>query len=228
MGAGLFANLVTINSVLVRNSNGVAMLNHYTANPGTATMEFFHNPHSATRGDVMASFSSRRADAGGRRSSRTLLLRGRTSSRAATQSGRSRRAVHRLRIGLRDEHGDSPRCGCRRAPAPAPPVVDAGDGQVGADDDGDREVFLNNAKTQRAGVLDRGAGRIDLAQAGNPGLAVDKPSLSGGETSAGASKTFTVRATSIIGGATVGRHRRGDDCRARHRSVDPDACARRG
>ena len=80
-------------------------------------------------------------------------------------------------------------------------VVDAGDGQVGADDDGNRRVFLNNAKTQRAGVLDRGAGRIDLAQAGNPGLAVDKPSLSGGETSAGASKTFTVRATSIIGSA---------------------------
>ena len=44
MGAGL-ADLVTINSVLVRNSNGVAMLNHYNANPGTATMEFFHNPH---------------------------------------------------------------------------------------------------------------------------------------------------------------------------------------
>ena len=43
------------------------------------------------------------------------------------------------------------------------------------------EVFLNNAKTQRPGVLDRGAGRIDLAQAGSPGLVVDKPSLSGGE-----------------------------------------------
>jgi hypothetical protein len=61
------------------------------------------------------------------------------------------------------------------------------------------EVFLDNAKTQRAGVLDRGAGRIDLAQAGDPGLYISKPSLSGGEMSAGQSKAFSVRARNISG-----------------------------
>ena len=49
MGAGLFA---TAGHDHIRphasNSNGLAMLNHYNANPGTATMEFFHNPHAAT------------------------------------------------------------------------------------------------------------------------------------------------------------------------------------
>ena len=35
-------------------------------------------------------------------------------------------------------------------------------------------VWTNTAKTIRAGVLDRGAGRIDLTKAGNPGITLDQ------------------------------------------------------
>jgi hypothetical protein len=62
------------------------------------------------------------------------------------------------------------------------------------------DVFTTTARTTKAGVLDRGAGRIDLTQAGSPGLVFDKPSLSGGELrSAGQARSFTVRATNISG-----------------------------
>jgi len=64
------------------------------------------------------------------------------------------------------------------------------------------DVFATTARTTKAGVLDRGAGRIDLTQAGSPGLIFDKPSLSGGELrSAGQSRSFTVRATNLSGAA---------------------------
>lgn len=46
-----------------------------------------------------------------------------------------------------------------------------------------REVWLDNDRTQAAGVLDEGAGRIDLARAANPGLIFDPPSLSFGNLS---------------------------------------------
>ena len=35
------------------------------------------------------------------------------------------------------------------------------------------DVYLDTAKTTPAGVLDRGAGRIDLTKAGSPGLTLD-------------------------------------------------------
>ena len=46
-------------------------------------------------------------------------------------------------------------------------------------------VWTNTSQTIRAGVLDRGAGRIDLTKAGTPGITLDQPSLSAGEISAG-------------------------------------------
>ncbi len=54
-------------------------------------------------------------------------------------------------------------------------------------------VFLDNEKTQRAGLLDRGAGRIDLALAVEPGVFLDPPSLSGGELRPGDAMSYTVR-----------------------------------
>ena len=63
------------------------------------------------------------------------------------------------------------------------------------------DVFTTTARTTRAGVLDRGAGRIDLTKAGDPGLTFDQPSLSGRHMSAGQSKTLNVRATNIGGAA---------------------------
>jgi hypothetical protein len=63
------------------------------------------------------------------------------------------------------------------------------------------EVFLDTTHTARAGVLDRGSGRIDLAAAANPGLTLDLPSLSGGEVAAGSQLAWTIRATGTNDGA---------------------------
>lgn len=48
------------------------------------------------------------------------------------------------------------------------------------------------------GVLDRGAGRIDLGRAGDPGLTFDKPSLSFGVISPAVMRSITVTATDVF------------------------------
>jgi subtilisin family serine protease len=60
-------------------------------------------------------------------------------------------------------------------------------------------VWTDFLQTLRAGVLDRGAGRIDLTKAGTPGLTIDQPSLSAGEITAGRHVDFTVRVTDVSG-----------------------------
>jgi len=60
------------------------------------------------------------------------------------------------------------------------------------------EVWLDADHTMPASVLDMGAGRIDLAKAGNPGLTFDNPSLSFGSHPAGV-YSMTVTATEVAG-----------------------------
>ena len=107
------------------------------------------------------------APAGRRRtrtSSPTSSRRAWTSSRAAT-----RRAVpgalHGLRVGLGHEHGDPACRRGRRAAAPEVPVVDAGDGQVGADDHGDRGR-LHDDRPHDAGRRARPRRRADRPDEG--------------------------------------------------------------
>src|SRR5206468_7665813 len=57
------------------------------------------------------------------------------------------------------------------------------------------KVYLDTAQSVPADVLDRGAGRIDLTKAGNPGITLDQPSLSGGEVGAGQAVSFVVQAS---------------------------------
>ncbi|MCP4168898.1 MAG: S8 family serine peptidase [Chloroflexi bacterium] len=61
------------------------------------------------------------------------------------------------------------------------------------------EVWLDADHTIPAGVLDMGAGRIDLAKAGDPGLTFDYPSLSFGSVTAGEPVTLTITATDVSG-----------------------------
>jgi len=48
------------------------------------------------------------------------------------------------------------------------------------------------------GALDRGSGRIDLGEAGDPGLTLDMPSLSFGHLSADGTMSATVQATDVV------------------------------
>ncbi len=68
-----------------------------------------------------------------------------------------------------------------------------------------KSALMSTAETNVAdydgsevGVLDRGAGRIDLGKAGDPGLTFDRPSLSFGEMYAGDSSSMTVNATNVV------------------------------
>lgn len=62
-----------------------------------------------------------------------------------------------------------------------------------------QQVWADSARTILGGVMDRGAGRINLARAVNPGLTLDRPSLSAGIVPAGRPITFTVTATDVLG-----------------------------
>ena len=90
MGAGVHAADVTIPSVLVRRSNGLAIVAHHTANPSTAQISFLYNVHSGTSvGDVMASFSSR-GPTQDKSIKPDVVAPGRTCSPPGTQRVRSR------------------------------------------------------------------------------------------------------------------------------------------
>lgn len=61
------------------------------------------------------------------------------------------------------------------------------------------DVWLDEDKTEPAGVLDRGAGRIDLTRAANPGLLFDRQSLSFGEVVSPHYRVLAVRARNVSG-----------------------------
>jgi len=58
-------------------------------------------------------------------------------------------------------------------------------------------LYNDYPQTDPAGAMDRGAGRIDLVAAGDPGIVVDMPSLSFGEMEPGDVMTYTVTATNV-------------------------------
>ncbi len=60
------------------------------------------------------------------------------------------------------------------------------------------ELVLADYDESEVGALDRGSGRIDLGEAGDPGLTVDVPSLSFGNLSADGTMSATVQATDVV------------------------------
>jgi subtilisin family serine protease len=202
MGGGVVGDQVTIPSVFMRRSNGLEMITYYNANPTTAQAEFFYNPHSgANPGDVIAGFSSR-----GPTQEKEVKPDVVAPGVDVLSSGYSTGAFPAPFVGFGSASGTSmatPHVAGAAAlllqlhPSWTPAMVKSALMSTATED-----VFATTARTTRAGVLDRGAGRIDLTQAGNPGLVLDRPSLSGGELrSPGQSRSFTVRATNISGTA---------------------------
>ena len=197
MGGGVFGPQVTIPSVFMRRGDGLGVVANYTANPATAQLEFFYNPHPGTNpGDVIAGFSSR-----GPTQDKLLKPDVVAPGVDVLSSGYGVGPFPIPFTGFGSNSGTSmatPHVAGAAAlllqlhPSWTPAMVKSALMSTATED-----VFSTTARTTRAGVLDRGAGRIDLTKAGNPGLIFDQPSLSGRELSAGQSKTFTVRALNI-------------------------------
>jgi subtilisin family serine protease len=199
MGGGAVGGQVTIPSVFMRRSDGLALVANYNANPTTAAAEFFYNPHGGPNpGDVIAGFSSR-----GPTQDKDLKPDVVAPGVDVLSGGYAVGPFPTPFVGFGSQSGTSmatPHVAGAAAlllqlhPSWTPAMVKSALMTTATED-----VFSSTARTTRVGVLAQGAGRIDLTKAGSPGLALDQPSLSGRQMSAGQSKAFRIEATNISG-----------------------------
>ncbi len=202
MGAGLHAGDVTIPSWMLRRIDGTDMIAFANANPATARAKFDPAPAVvAIPGDVMAGFSSR-----GPTSDKLIKPDVSAPGVDVLSSGYGSGAFPGPFLGFGAASGTSmatPHVAGSAAllkqfhPTWTPAQIKSALMSTATED-----VWTTDAKTTLAGVLDRGAGRIDLTKAGNPGITLDQPSLSAGEITAGQHVDFLIRARDVSGGGT--------------------------
>jgi subtilisin family serine protease len=199
MGGGVFGPQVTIPSVFLRRSNGLAMVAFANANPTTAMAEFFYNPHGgANPGDVIAGFSSR-----GPTQDKDIKPDVVAPGVDVFSGGYAVGPFPTPFTGFGSQSGTSmatPHVAgaaallLQRHPWWTPAMVKSALMATATEN-----VFTTTARTTRAGVLAQGAGRIDLTKAADAGLFLDRPSVSGRHMAPGQSKTFRIRARNISG-----------------------------
>ncbi|MFN8498216.1 MAG: S8 family serine peptidase [Anaerolineae bacterium] len=201
MGPGAHAGEVTIPSWFMRRSDGLNMRTFYNSHPGDAEVGYTYQPHPAPNvGDIMAGFSSRGPSQG-------WLLKPDVAAPGVDilSSGYGEGPYPEPFTGFGSASGTSmatPHVAGAAAllkqlhPTWTPTQIKSALMSTATE-----AVFLNTGKTVKAGVLDRGAGRIDLTKAGTPGLTTDPQSISGGLMAPGQSRTFTVNAKDVSGSA---------------------------
>ncbi|MEN3306416.1 MAG: minor extracellular serine protease Vpr [Micromonosporaceae bacterium] len=199
---GVHAGDVTIPSWFLRRSNGLAMRDFATAHPGQVQAKFSYAPQVAPNtGDVMAGFSSR-----GPTQDKLLKPDLVAPGVDVLSAGFAAGAFPANVTGFGSASGTSMAtphvAGAAALLIQLHPRWKPAQVKSALMNTADENVFLDTTQTTRAGVLDRGAGRIDLTKAGSPGLTLRPASVSGGEVPAGGTVPFTIRADDVGGAGT--------------------------
>lgn len=196
MGAGAVGDQVTIPSVFVGYTNGQGMVTWYNMYGAASEVTLDNSPYQAGNiADRLANFSSRGP------SIRQMLEPDVVapgvnifSSGYGPGSGEARH------LGFGQVSGTS-----MAAPHVAGSAAvlkqlhpDWTPAQIKSALMSTAEIDVADYDGSEAGVLDHGAGRIDLGHAGDPGLTFDYPSLSFGMVYAGDSAAMTVMATDVF------------------------------
>jgi subtilisin family serine protease len=197
MGNGVHGGDVTIPSWFLGRTDGLNMVAYANANPATAQAKFDPAPRTIPNaGDVVAGFSSR-----GPTQDKLIKPDVAAPGVDVLSSGYGGGAFPGPFTGFGAVSGTSmatPHVAGSAAllkqlhPTWTPAQIKSALMTTATEN-----VWTTAAKTTFAGVLDRGAGRIDLTKAGTPGLTLDQPSLSAGEITAGQHVDFTIRATDV-------------------------------
>jgi subtilisin family serine protease len=200
MGPGAVADQVTIPSWFMRRSQGQAMRDYALANPSTAQAQFTYAPQTTPNiGDVMAGFSSR-----GPTTDKTIKPDVVAPGVDVVSSGYATGNFPANVTGFGSASGTSMAtphvAGAAALLVQLHPRWTPGQVKSALMTTATEKVFLNTTHTVPAGVLDRGSGRIDLTRAGNPGITLDQPSISGGEHQAGQTVAFKIKATDVSNG----------------------------
>ena len=201
MGNGVHGADVTIPSLFARRSDGLALAAFAAAHPGTAQLRFTLGAHPVSNpGDVMAAFSSR-----GPTADKTLKPDVVAPGVDVVSGGYGSGAYPGPFTGFGAVSGTSMAtphvAGSVALLKQLHPNWTPAQLKSALMTTATEAVYLDTNHTVPAGVLDRGAGRIDLTRAGDPGLTVTPASLSGGEIMAGTSVPFTIAATDVaVGG----------------------------
>jgi len=201
MAAGANAALVTIPSVFIGNTNGVGIVNWYVANGAASELTLNNVPFQVgNTPDLLASFTSR-----GPSIRQTMGVDVVAPGVNIFSSGYGLGGGTTAHMGFGQASGTS---------MAAPHVSGAATllkqlhpdwtpAQIKSALMSTAELDLLDYDSSVVGAADRGAGRIALNMAGDPGLTFDKPSLSYGYMTIGGSATETVVATDVFSHATT-------------------------